>query len=76
MDGTQYASIVISHAKARTGGRPSVLSVMGMTGAAASEGGFPIVIDGKLIGAIGASGGLSSQDGVTAKGGLEAIGGK
>ena len=59
-----------------SGGRPSVLSLMGMTGAVASEGGFPIVIDGKLIGAIGASGGISSQDGVTAKAGLNAIGAK
>lgn len=59
-----------------SGGRPSVLSLMGMTGAVASEGGFPIVVDGKLVGAIGASGGISSQDAVTAKAGLEAIGGK
>lgn len=57
-------------------GRPSVLSLMGMTGAVASEGGFPIVIDGKLIGAIGASGGISSQDAATAHAGLVAIGGK
>lgn len=59
-----------------TGGRPSVLSLLALNGGAASEGGFPIVIDGKLIGAIGASGGLSSQDGVTAHAGLVAIGGK
>ena len=75
MDGTQYASIAISQAKARTaalyrrpskvledavntGGRPSVLSLMGMTGA------------------IGASGDLSSQNGVTARAELVAIGGK
>ena len=31
------------------------------------------VADGKLIGAIGASGGISTQDAVTAKAGLEAI---
>ena len=42
-------------------------------GGAASEGGFPIVIDGKLIGAIGASGGIATQDGVTAKAGLAAL---
>lgn len=59
-----------------TGGRPSVLSLMALTNGAASEGGFPIVIDGKLIGAIGASGGISSQDAATAHAGLVAIGGK
>jgi uncharacterized protein GlcG (DUF336 family) len=91
MDGTQYASIEISQAKARTaalfrrqtsvfqngvntGGTPSTLSLLALTHGAASEGGFPIVIDGKLIGAIGASGGISTQDAATAKAGLEAIG--
>ena len=53
---------------------PAALSVMmGMQGAA-SEGGFPIVKDGKLVGAIGASGGTAPQDGVIAKAGLAAIG--
>ncbi len=56
-----------------SGGRPSVLGLMALTNGAPSEGGFPIVVGGKLIGAIGASGGLSSQDAVTAKAGLEAI---
>jgi glc operon protein GlcG len=91
MDGTQYASIPISQAKARTaalfrrpsgvfqtavntGGSPSSLSLLAMNGAVASEGGFPIVIDGKLVGAIGASGGIFTQDAVTAKAGLEALG--
>jgi glc operon protein GlcG len=89
MDGTQYGSIQISQAKARTaalfrrpsgafqtavntGGSPAALSLLALSGGAASEGGFPIVIDGKLIGAIGASGGISTQDAVTAKAGLNA----
>jgi uncharacterized protein GlcG (DUF336 family) len=93
MDGTQYGSIAISQAKARTaalfrrpsgvfqagvntGGSPSLLSLLPMNGAVASEGGFPIVIDGKLVGAIGASGGVFTQDAVVAKAGLEAAGGK
>lgn len=59
-----------------TGGRPSVLSLLATTNAVASEGGFPIVVDGKLVGAIGASGGISSQDAVTANAGLVAIVGK
>jgi uncharacterized protein GlcG (DUF336 family) len=90
MDGTQYGSVQVSQAKARTaalfrrnsdvfqtavnGGRPSVLTILTLNGGVASEGGFPIVIDGKLIGAIGASGGISTQDAVTAKAGLEALG--
>lgn len=90
MDGTQYASIPISQAKAQTSalyrrasgvfqaavntnGSPSSLSLLAITHGAASEGGFPIVIDGKLVGAIGASGGIFTQDAVTAKAGLEAV---
>lgn len=90
MDGTQYASIEISQAKARTaaqyrrqtglfqsgvnsGGTPASLSLLALTRGVASDGGFPIVVDGKLIGAIGASGGISSQDAVTAKAGLDSI---
>jgi uncharacterized protein GlcG (DUF336 family) len=91
MDGTQYASIPISQAKARTaalfrrpsgvfqaaintGGSPSSLGLLALNGGVASEGGFPIVIDGKLVGAIGASGGIFTQDAVTARAGLDALG--
>jgi uncharacterized protein GlcG (DUF336 family) len=56
-----------------SGGRPSVLSLLALTQGAASEGGFPIVVDGKLIGAIGCSGGLSSQDAATCSAGLAAL---
>jgi uncharacterized protein GlcG (DUF336 family) len=58
------------------GGRPSLLSLLALTQGAASEGGFPIVADGKLIGAIGCSGGISSQDGATCGAGLAALTGK
>lgn len=95
MDGTQYASIPIAQAKARSAAlfrrpskvfadiingangapSPSTLSLLALSGAVASEGGFPIVKDGKLIGAIGASGGIAPQDGVTARAGLTALGG-
>jgi glc operon protein GlcG len=91
MDGTQYASIDISQAKARTAAiyrrasglfqaaintnnSPSTLSLLAITHGAASEGGFPIVVDGKLVGAIGVSGGIFTQDAATAKAGLEALG--
>ena len=53
---------------------PATLSVLLTGPGAASEGGFPIVRDGKLVGAIGASGGIATQDGVTAKAGLAALG--
>jgi uncharacterized protein GlcG (DUF336 family) len=56
------------------GGTPSTLSLVALIRGVAIEGGFPIVIDGKLVGAIGASGGMSSQDAVTAKAGLAALG--
>lgn len=89
MDGTQYASIDIAQAKARSaalfrrpskafadvinGGGPAALSLLAFEHVVASEGGFPIVVDGKLIGAIGASGGIATQDGVTATAGLNAV---
>jgi uncharacterized protein GlcG (DUF336 family) len=52
----------------------AALSLLALNGGAASEGGWPIVKDGKLIGAIGASGGIATQDGMTAKAGLAALG--
>ena len=38
----------------------------------ASEGGLPITVNGKIIGAIGASGGTGQQDGVAAAAGVGA----
>ena len=86
MDGAQLASIAISEAKARTAatfrretktfesamqdGRVYILSLPGVL---AARGGIPIVEDGKLIGAIGVSGGAGSQDEVCAKAGLAAL---
>jgi glc operon protein GlcG len=37
------------------------------------EGGFPIIVDGKIVGGIGASGVLSSQDSQVSTAGLEAL---
>jgi glc operon protein GlcG len=90
MDGTQYASIAIAQGKARTaalfrrpsglfqtavnGGGANALTLLGLSGGVASEGGFPIVIDGKLVGAIGCSGGIFTQDAATCKGGLAELG--
>ena len=42
-------------------------------GVTASEGGLPIVVDGKIIGAIGVSGGSGAQDDVISQTGVAAI---
>jgi uncharacterized protein GlcG (DUF336 family) len=82
MDGAQYASIVIAQQKARSAAifrRSSKdffervakgdLSPFALHGAVASAGGVPIVVGGKVIGAIGTSGGADdpvSQAGANA----------
>jgi glc operon protein GlcG len=89
LDGTQNASIPLAQAKARTSAlfrRPSKAFAdqftAGNTGfmsfpnearPIASEGGIPIVVNGKLIGAIGASGGTGQQDGMVATAGATAV---
>jgi glc operon protein GlcG len=70
MDGAQYASIKNAQAKATSAalyGRATKifrervakgdLSPMALAGAVASDGGVPIIVNGKTIGAIGTSGG-------------------
>ena len=47
-----------------------------LRGASAVEGGLPLVIDGKIIGAVGVSGGSFDQDGVVAKAGVDALAAK
>ncbi len=49
------------------------LRILGLTGAVPVEGGIPLIADGKLIGAIGASGGSSDQDGRTAQAGAGTV---
>lgn len=76
MDGAQYASIAISQNKARTSARfrretrvfynqfesgHAYVSTFD-DGLVASPGGFPLVEGGKLVGAIGCSGGTGDQD--------------
>jgi glc operon protein GlcG len=87
MDETQVASTEIAPQKARTAAmfkRPSKVfedranspggvNILALPGVVASEGGLPILVDGKVIGGIGVSGVLSSQDGQVAKAGLEAL---
>jgi uncharacterized protein GlcG (DUF336 family) len=86
MDNTQYGSIKIAQAKAQTAAlfrRPTKmftdalqdghLFFLTFEGLSAAPGGLPIVSDGKLIGAIGVSGGSGHQDDVVAKAGADAI---
>ena len=49
------------------------LRYLGLEGAALSEGGVPIVIEGKIVGAIGISGGTSAQDAHCAQVGADAL---
>jgi len=47
--------------------------VLGMRGAVPIEGGIPLAVSGKIIGAIGVSGGSPQQDGVAATAGAAAL---
>jgi len=49
------------------------LRILTLKGANAVEGGLPIIIDGKLVGAIGLSGDLSQNDGQCAAAGVAAL---
>ena len=50
------------------------LRLLNLTGdAGVLEGGVPVVLDGKIVGAIGASGGSSDQDAQTAQAGVTAL---
>jgi uncharacterized protein GlcG (DUF336 family) len=58
-------------------GNPGVpvgrLAVLGLPGAVPLEGGVPLIVDGKIIGAIGVSGATSQQDGQCARAGAETV---
>jgi glc operon protein GlcG len=89
MDGTQNASSTLAQSKARTSalyrqaskafadqfaaGNVGFMTFPDQARPIASEGGIPIVVNGKLIGAIGASGGTGQQDGVVAIAGANAV---
>ena len=88
MDGTQAASVNIAVDKARSAARfkrPTKalqdalaaggegLRLLALEGAVPVEGGLPLIADGKIVGAIGVSGGTSQQDGQSAKAGADSI---
>jgi glc operon protein GlcG len=89
IDNTQLASIGAAEGKASTAirfKRPSKalddaiaaggagLRLLAVKDITPLEGGIPILVDGKIIGAIGVSGALSSQDAQVAKAGADALG--
>ena len=49
------------------------LRILRVQGAVPVEGGIPLVVDGKIVGAIGVSGAASAQDAQCAKAGADAI---
>ena len=87
MDNTQHASVDIAIGKAVTANnvkRPTKalqdgiaqggvdLRILGQPGITPLEGGVPIVVDGKIVGAIGVSGVMSNQDAEVAMAGAAA----
>jgi uncharacterized protein GlcG (DUF336 family) len=81
LDGTQAASTTIAIDKARSSARfkrptkalqdalsagGAGLRMLGLEGAVPVEGGTPILMGGRIVGAIGVSGGTSEQDGQVA----------
>jgi uncharacterized protein GlcG (DUF336 family) len=88
LDGTQLGSIEAAREKAYSAvlyRRPTKvfqdlvgqgganLRLLRLAGASPLEGGMPIVVDGKIVGAIGVSGVTSEQDAQIARAGAEAL---
>jgi uncharacterized protein GlcG (DUF336 family) len=89
MDGTQSSSAALAQAKARTSalfrrpskafadqfaaGNTAFMTFPDGARPIASEGGLPILLNGKLVGAIGVSGGTAQQDSVAANAGVNAV---
>ena len=88
MDLCQFASIAISQHKARAAAtfkRPTKVfedrvasgaagvAAITLDGVIASEGGIPIIIGGKIVGAMGCSGGTGQQDGMACQAGVNAV---
>jgi len=88
MDNTQLGSATVAVDKARSAAlfkRPTKalqdalaaggdgLRILKIQGAVPVEGGIPLVMDGKIVGAIGVSGGTSAQDAQCAKAGADTL---
>ena len=86
LDETQTGSVEVATTKARAaaafkrptkamedalvGGR---MAILGIPGFIPSEGGVPLMLEGKVIGAIGVSGGTAPQDGQVGRAGAAAL---
>jgi glc operon protein GlcG len=88
MQDTQTGSVDLAIEKARTAAlfrRPTKvfqegvaaggegLRLLRLTGAIPIDGGVPMIVDGKVIGAVGVSGGSGQQDGQVANAGANAV---
>jgi len=88
IDGTQAASTLIAVDKARSSARfkrPTKalqdtlaaggegLRMLALQGAVPVDGGVPIIMDGKIVGAVGVSGGTSTQDAQCANAGAATV---
>jgi uncharacterized protein GlcG (DUF336 family) len=88
LDNCQYASVTISQHKARTAARyrrptlafenligkgPYFNYLTTLDDVIASRGGNPLIVGGKVIGAIGVSGGAGSQDDTLSQAGVAAL---
>lgn len=88
LDNTQYGSVNVALEKAKTSAlfrRPTKvfedalaqggagLRILSLPGATPLEGGVPILIGGKVVGAVGVSGVLSTQDAQVAAAGAKAV---
>jgi glc operon protein GlcG len=88
VDNAQLSATTVSEGKARTAlefKRPSKalddaiaaggagMRLLALKAITPIEGGLPVIVDGKIIGAIGVSGSLSSQDAQVAKAGADAL---
>lgn len=52
---------------------PGGTRFLALSGVVPIEGGLPLVAEGKIVGAIGVSGGTGAQDGLVAKAGVDAL---
>ena len=88
MDQTQFGSIAIAQHKARAAAKfkrptkafadaiaadPANVALLTLDDIIASEGGIPLMLGGKMIGAIGCSGATGAQDGVACTAGANAL---
>jgi uncharacterized protein GlcG (DUF336 family) len=88
MDQTQFGSIAIAQHKARAAAKfkrptkafadaiaaaPGNVALLTLDDIIASEGGIPLVVGGKMVGAIGCSGATGAQDGIACTAGANAV---